>query len=207
MATDGEDRKATEILLSLESKMETMIKVMSTYDMTIKILLDRVNKMHSYINSLQEEMIQEQLQKTKEEQFRPYDEPKRIFDINQDDAIPESNAPIANIRSSRTNTLPVEKQTENSEKKVPVTQRITDSNGKDLFIADVSVMTKNNELVVKAKTNTVGKWQAHLKPGDYIINVVKVDAATKKKIEAMQEITIPPTNGIFTLPTAIIKRN
>lgn len=91
------------------------------------------------------------------------------------------------------------------DRKIPVVQRITDKTGKDLFMAKISVMDENQQLVLETKTNASGKWQAHLKPGTYIVHIVKTDTATKQKIEAKQTITVNPVNGTMQLPVAIIR--
>jgi small nuclear ribonucleoprotein (snRNP)-like protein len=211
-------RKATEILISLESKIDTLTKVMYSYDMNMKITLNRVNEIHSYIDGLKQEYA-DQIQ---QENTLPED--KQIIQAPGEAIISQAEKPIVRGRVDRVDTakrdsyippaiqeeqrisIPPSQQASNSDKKVPVVQRITDQTGKDLFMAEVSIFNLNKELVLKTKTSAVGKWQAILRPGKYIVNIVKTDTATKAKLEAQQEITITDSSSTIALPTAIIKR-
>jgi hypothetical protein len=194
-----EERKATDVLLAIEAHLLTLAKSMSTYDLMSKLTLDKVNKIYAYISRLELELAEEQ----KVQQAAPQQEmPSMQIDTS----------PVGTRRTSRVEAQPVQQaQQENKQlnidnKKVPITQRITDNNGKDLFMAEVSVMNDKKEVVTKTKTNAVGKWQAHLKPGKYIVHIAKTDSATKNKLEAMQDIIVPNMDSTFTLPVAIIKR-
>ena len=44
-----EQRKATDILISLESKINLLIQTISVYDMNSKLMLDRINYIYNYI--------------------------------------------------------------------------------------------------------------------------------------------------------------
>ena len=72
-------------------------------------------------------------------------------------------------------------------------------------MAKVLVFDSNQQLVCETKTSANGKWQAHLAPGEYIVEIIKTDTATKNKIEGKQKITINPVNGVMQLPVAIIR--
>jgi hypothetical protein len=184
----NEPRKATDILLSLEEKINTLTKIVAVYDMNIKLILDRLNKLNAAL---------EQPEQTLSDRMIP-----EIYHSPPVEAvIPVEDKPTGPRRTSRT-----EKSDISSDKKVPVSQRITDGTGKDLFMAVVEILSSDKTLISKTKTNAVGKWQAHLKPGDYFIHVVKTDTATKKKIEALQEINIPSSDAPVNLPLIAIRR-
>src|SRR5690606_15581526 len=88
---------------------------------------------------------------------------------------------------------PTEKTTKSSKKiskenganKVPVGQRVKDTNGKDLFMADVIIHDlSDNSVVSKVKTNALGKWQSFLSSGNYSVHISKItDPNTLHKIE------------------------
>jgi hypothetical protein len=187
MAED--QRKASDILLSLESKIDTLIKTVAVYDFNSKIMLDRVNYVYGYIKNIENNTQNDTVSNN---------EPIAITNEN---IIVEATAPRVPARQ-----VPTDEQKNTSDKKVPLVQRITDHSGKDLFMAEVSVLNLNKELVFKTKTNAVGKWMANLKPGKYVVNIVKTDTTTKKKIEATQEINIANSNSVLTLPVMIIQR-
>jgi hypothetical protein len=205
----SEPRKASDILLSLEEKVNSMVKIISVYDMNMKLILDRVNKIYKYIEMLEQEAQQEQGK-----------EPAIEYSVDNPIIVADSTAETIMQRRGVRVEVPVEKfdpqvpavpekrvvDSGNSDKKVPVIQRVTDHTGKDLFMAEVTILNDNKELVLKTKTNAAGKWQAYLKQGQYSVNIVKTDTATKKKIEALQDINVSDSMTTITLPTAIIKR-
>jgi hypothetical protein len=221
---NDEPRKASDILLSLESKVNDLVKTVAVYDFNTKLILDRVNKMYAYISILQNEMAEDnatQNQTTNKEivqsstehlmtveenpkgqkrtsRVETYTKPQVPF-VNQID--PTINQPHG-IQTER----PTKQTKPDGDRKVPVIQRITDQTGKDLFMAEVMILDANKELVSKTKTNAAGKWQAYLKPGLYSVNIVKTDTATKAKLEAMQDITVSNSDTTITLPVMIIKR-
>lgn len=213
MSNEIEPRKASDILLSLEDKVNNLTKMISVYDYNTKIILDRVNKIFAYIDALQKEdalLAQQNAQQpiqSENDLFPQYQE-KEIIQTSTEHLITEETDPKGHRRTARseTYTQPETKQVGSSDKKIPVIQRITDHTGKDIFMAEVSILNKNNEIVYKTKTNAVGKWQAHLKTGNYTVSIVKTDTSTKKKIEAMQDIVVNDSSPTMTLPTAVIKR-
>lgn len=222
-------RKASEVLLSVEDKLITLTKIISVYDMNMKLLLHRVNSVYSYIEQLKSEVAQQMPSPDDTAIVSPVENPIFVDEnpigqrrVSRVDVAPqvtpakgtfyESGAETLDraMESARNNRPKTEtsakEQHFDQSKKVPVTQRITDNFGKDLFMAEVTILNDQKELVLKTKTNANGKWQAYVKPGKYIVNVVKTDTSTKNKIEAMQDITVISSNEAITLPTAIIKK-
>jgi|ERR1700722_3598683 len=210
-------RKASEVVVSIEDKVNTIIQSMSVYNMNIKLILDRVNKIYNYIEQGNAQAPETQVvgptvpptpqsdkeivQTSAEHVLTVAEEPSSLRRTARSESYtsPKPEPPIQDIHRKSD-------QPGSSEKKVPVVQRITDSKGKDLFMAYVSIMNDQKEVIQKTKTNANGKWQAHLKPGKYFVEVMKTDTATKEEIKAMQELSIPNADSVVTLPTAIIKR-
>jgi hypothetical protein len=191
-------RKATDVIASIEDKVNTLIKMVSVYDMNIKIILDRTNKIYSYIEALKLE----------------YGEPQEVNQndkeivMSQEETVKVSDVPVIEKRSARTNPEIPQPNYEDpgGTRKTPVVQRVSDSNGKDVFMAEVSIITAAGEQVSKTKTNAMGKWQSLLKPGEYIVNIGKTDAASKRKIEISQNVNIPVSKDTFVLPVVLMKR-
>lgn len=208
-------RKASEIILSLEEKVNTIIKIMSVYDMNMKITLDRVNKIYEKVNKVHKYIEDLEAENSQPEVFKNYEqlpiekitqEPEAVIQTSIEHVITATDLPIVNKRSARSEPYSQESVQLDMEKKIPITQRVTDNTGKDLFMAEVSIFNENKDLILKTKTNAAGKWQGYLKSGNYTVGIVKTDTATKKKIEAFQQITVNNSNSTLTLPTAIIKR-
>src|ERR1700743_2399977 len=86
-----EPRKSTDIILSLEEKVDKLTKIVSVYDMNVKIILDRVNKIYSYIQVLENEMANEKQAVQQSD----------IVKTQKEQIIPISDVPIGNVRTSR----------------------------------------------------------------------------------------------------------
>jgi hypothetical protein len=210
-----EKRKASDILLGVEDRVNTLIKIMSVYDMNTKLLLERVNFIYSYIKQVQA-LDEAQLTSPPASLF-----PEPI-QASSEHIITEEQNPIGHRRTPRSDffnnaesmpstvATPLQQiaQDQLSDKKVPVIQRVTDGKGKDLFMAEVIIFDEQKQVVVKTKTNAAGKWQAYLRPGKYNVSIVKTDTATKNEIKADQNINIVGSNisTITTLPAVVIKR-
>ena len=89
---------------------------------------------------------------------------------------------------------------------IPVMQRIVDSSGKSIFLADVEIVDHNTaEPVFKTRTNGTGKWMASLEPGKYRVTVHKGASMSKSKIEAVQDIQVTGSESPLELHTMICK--
>jgi hypothetical protein len=199
-------RKASDVLLSLEEKIIHLTKVMNTYDLNIKIILDRTNRIYSYIEELKREYEIENNQQPAQTANIT-----EIFDIPGGNTLPVAEDPMISKRALRADVVidavvPPLPEDPSGVKRISVIQRICDDKGKDLFMADVSVIDQNKSVIQKTKTTANGKWQARLMPGKYMVNIIKTDTASKKKIEAMQEITVGGNSATMTLPVMIVKR-
>jgi hypothetical protein len=219
MIPETEPRKASDILLSLESKVDVLTKLVYNQDMLLKLAVDRCNKIYAYIEELQKE-YQEQAVAQLRANAQPEEEPRIINSPPPEQVIMEANIDeqVGERRGARVpeqmprqpimvpqNQEP-QQSVQQEGKKVPVIQRVSDSTGRDLFMASVLISDENGKQVHKTKTSAVGKWQAQLKPGVYQIHISKTDTVSKKIIEATQQITINNSSSTITLPVAIIKR-
>ncbi len=221
-----QQRKASDILLALEAKVETLMKLVYNQDMLLKLIADRTNKMYTYIDELQKEYKESKNQKL-EDNNEDQEDP-RIINISNDHQITEAKERVGQSRivpRAGPNVVPVPQpailaipnqqlppnpqqaqQTTGSDKKVPVVQRVSDHTGKDIFMCQVLILDESGNEITKTKTNAVGKWQAMLKPAPYTIKITKTDTATKKMLETTQKITIQSSNSTITLPVVIMNR-
>lgn len=170
--TETETRKVSDILLSLEEKIIVLMKSISLNEMNNKLILDRLNK-----------LVSQQITANKENIITP------IMVVDK----PTPTTPIEMAKTPpKLKRQPVNNQSaEKNKSKIPVAQRITNAQGKDVFMADVEIYDDKNDLIEKIKTNTIGKWQAYLQPGNYIIKISKIiNPETKERLEKIQEIKI-----------------
>lgn len=197
-----ETRKASDVLVSLEEKIVLLIKTVSANDLNNKLILDRLNKL--LIQSSKNNITALEVENKPVESNKIITPLTPIVEVSDKPVKPRKQFTMQPIEE----VAPVKDKKDKSISKIPVGQRVTDNNGKDLFMADVIITDLDtNEVVTKVKTNAVGKWQAYLSVGKYSVFVSKiVDPNTLHKIESMQEIEITPQAKSLQLPVIIIKR-
>lgn len=204
-------RKVSDILLSLEQQIILLIKMISNNDMNNKLVLDRLNKLISLNDSnVSGGSKSNGSMEVEKSPILPSVEPS--IEINKE-PIKSRKRNITQIKNSEDNVSyeqtanHMEKEKSSKTGKIPVGQRVTDHNGKDLFMADVLITNINTGDTHKCKTNAVGKWQAYLEVGKYYVAISKIiDPNTLNKIESLQEIEIKPEMKSLQLPIIFIKR-
>jgi hypothetical protein len=214
---ENSSRKATDVLLSIESKIDTVLSLYKSLSFDIKILSNKVN----YIVEKQpHEKISQQIKPT---DFSINNNNNNLINVKKEDVLPATDYPVGFRRTSRPETY-VTDQTDtlitcsseqdtdfkdyksNSLLPVNVVQRIVDKNGKSLFLAEVEIISSNNPSeVIKTRTNAAGKWQAQLTPGEYKVFIRKRESVTKNKIETFQTINVDGTESLLNLDMLIIK--
>ena len=213
-----EQRKASDILLSLEDSVKRLTKIVEAQSLNIKILTNALQKLANNelvvddlnLNSTIVLPTNSMLSPDKEEAF-----------IDSEFNVQEDKSPNGFRRTSRSSSEDAEvvktnipatlTETKNpvidnsGANKIPIVQRVVDKSGKSLFLAQVDIFDLNSKLVAKVKTNTNGKYQAQLPPGKYKVEISKFEPMTKTKLEAAQSITIDPNVSIVELPVLIVK--
>jgi hypothetical protein len=251
----SDSRKATDVLLSVEQKLETLIELLRVKDLNDKILS---NKLNSLMNVLSQEKQNTSPVFTAEAVVHNIQSQIPIKQVSAEDSLPLESMPSSNgfSRTSRSETFagdhsylkkPPKKETaprmpiqvpkgghveivvpqqaidlnkpstplETKEAQpyqvrqggvVSVVQRVTDKNGKSLFLADVEVINKEDlQVVQKLKTNATGKWMCSLPVGEYSVVIKKRDPITKQIVEVGQNIQVTGLANPLELPMAIIK--
>ncbi len=213
LETDTDTRKISDVLLSLEEKVLLLIKTVAANDMNNKLILSSLNKLlatpmvaASTIGGTMPSVAADI------DSIREFSKPP-LLEVNQNPIMPKRQMIIQSEKSPPKETAqliskPAPQIAQSNKPKIPVGQRLTDTNGKDLFMADVLITNmETGEVVNKSKTNAVGKWQAYLSIGKYSIHISKItDSVTLHKIESLQELEITPQMKSLQLPLAIIKR-
>lgn len=205
---EEQPRKATDVLLSLENKVETLTKLVANQDMLLKIIANRTNSIFSYIEELKKEYQEQVVAQAKATQSEDQEEePKIVSSPAPEQVITEADLSkqVGEKRGMRAPSPEQEKMAAQDGRKVPVMQRVSDSTGKDLFMSQVVISDESGKEVYKTKTNAVGKWQASLKPGQYTVHISKTNTVNKKVLEGTQKITVNNSSSTITLPVAIIK--
>jgi len=204
-----EKRKATEVLLDIESKIDQLVNMYKTLSFNISILSNKLNKIGNVIVSSENTNVPV-IESVEKEQV----------EIKKENALPLSPKPILDKRNDRFGKQNTVKQNKNSEivlpkeglknnsdsSKIVVVQRIVDKNGKSVFLADVDISNvEDNSLTFKARTNGAGKWQAQLPPGTYKVLIRKREALSQTSIEFEQTVYVDNSESILNLDMIVIK--
>tara|TARA_R110000868_G_scaffold99024_4_gene272654 strand:- start:13220 stop:13930 length:711 start_codon:yes stop_codon:yes gene_type:complete len=232
---NSEPRKASDVLIDLESKINVLLQLVRSQDLNIKILSNKLNSLlentKTNVNATAENLSFE-------------DDSKKIY-VSSDGNLPLDNFPSAIRRNSRpetysstsNNEVQVNKEAEvivnikdnsikngfikldpdkktqplidkdrNDHLVIPVHQRVVDRNGKSIFLADVEVVNlETNNVIFKTRTNGTGKWMASLSPGNYNVIIQKRESVSKEKIKTEQLITVDAGTSLVELQMIILK--
>jgi hypothetical protein len=264
---ENEPRKASDVLLELEKKLDVVLGIIRNQDLTIKILSNKLNSLldnsNKQLNSSQQKIVVEAVntsntpQQMHVSQFQQLPElnPEKQIPVSSESTLPLETEPKGFRRTSRPETfsgdnaylsqapkfpvqLPQNKnqmqpppgravaeivvqpkkeqqisqqknQQENTstlQNTIPVMQRVVNSHGKSLFLADVEILDLSNmQQVFKTRTNGTGKWMASLGLGNYRVIIRKLDSATKERLEVPQDIQVDGSHSPYELPAIIIK--
>lgn len=214
-----ENRKATDVILDLEAKVDALLSIIRAQDLNIKLISNKLNS------------ILVLLENTKAPQYAMEAPKSNDIKISSENNILTDNAPKGFKRGSRTENLPEppkqikitqdkpqeiivpnkpeqakqEEQIHNINK-IPVIQRVVDGKGSSIFLADVEIFQLDTgKSISKTRTNGTGKWMASLLTGDYKVIINKRDAMTKEKVKTEQIIRIDGNSSTVELKTLIIK--
>lgn len=218
-----EPRKASDVLLALETKIDQLLGMHKTLDHNIKLLSNKVNNIMLSNGNLELKKAPEftiEAPKTisiiKENQlsieqapvgFRRTSRPETFEQNNTSKDIPTSNIALASKTIDKIDTskdvAPIE--TPNLPK-ISIHQRIVDKTGKAIYLANVNIKNlTTGESIYKGRTNNVGKYSALLPLGDYSISITKSEALDKPKIDELQKLIVDGASNPLNLQTLIIK--
>jgi|SRR5579859_930785 len=247
----GEPRKATDVLLELENKVDVLINLVKSLTLNNQIISNKLNDMMGIINKqpnvnapkITVEAVSPANFKNPIDRFQVSD-PERQVVISTESNLPETDSPQGFRRTSRPETfegetsksvpknqdaqiivphpqrpppgrekeLNVPVQHLGKEKSpivqnaIPVMQRITDKNGKAIFLADVEIIdAETSQSIFKTRTNGQGRWMASLSVGNYRVTIRKGEALNKSKQEAVQDVRVTGNQSPLDLPVLIIK--
>jgi hypothetical protein len=207
---EEDKRAATDILLSIENKLNTLEKRIQNSEFLLKTLLGRTNKIPStpQVSNLisSEEVINK-------DNFENRLKTNKFSEIAAKQGIDIDN--LSNIQSIESGSDMVEASVRGvsrgqrgSKSKGPKSSvsQILNYGNDVLFLANVEVLDVNNELVSQTRTNNKGRWLLSLAPGDYQIHVTKRYSpdSGKKSIDKAYQISVPPSDKPLELDPFVI---
>lgn len=226
----SEPRKATDVLTSLEHKVDTLLGIVRTLELNIRIVSNKLNdlleKNQESIPKIKVEAVdvsyinpENKLElENNPKGFRRTSRPETFSGDNsylqkpsEVKKTPEQNTVLVPPEAMKNNVFIPEqqvplKQEQLIQNAIPTVQRIVDRNGKSVFLADVEIIENTTgNTVFKTRTNGTGKWMASLAIGNYITIVRKRESVSKEKIEIKQNIQVDGSKSPLELSTLIIK--
>lgn len=217
----SEDRKATDVLLQIESKVDELLSYIKADNLADKIILERLRIVTESLEklllkpsnvsvsdigkkpnlSVSADFTKPTTNVVSEQQQRQLSDKISITTLSLKDKIKKAMDDAKEDTASLEFPTAKEKSKEkNTDKQISVQQKITDIEGSNLFMANVEIFDLNDVLIKKTKTNQTGKWLAQLPVGAYNVNVTKVGANNKPSINVKYSIEITNENSNLELP-------
>lgn len=166
---EGKQRSATDLLLSVEDKINAILAYIKNIDHTNKLILSKYNQTI-----------------TKNPTSGNKDLPLKKEELEQSSEISSEEVSVEKNISIK--------------KKIPVSQKITyKNNNANVFMADVSILNSNNELIKKTRTNNAGKWVAALQPGLYSIKIERTPTNDNPKLDIQYKVQVRNIEGPIEL--------
>lgn len=219
------ERKVSDIIISLESDVKTLISATKHNDFQLKLILKLLK------SNLQEQnaavLAQPRDQIAEKKAINTITQAKPIIPglkpgvvmgpnglqnkISDEDnyEFPEvntiSNKPIELLENINQEEIVGKRRTNryNNDgnivgRAVPVKQKILYPDGKLCCLASVEIFDIEHEsetIIQKVRTNAMGEWNASLRPGQYHVNILKPKALNKPEVRFAFNISIPSDSG------------
>lgn len=218
---EKEARKASDVLLVLESKLDNIIHLYRTQDLNIKILSNKLTLLLDKMSASENTKFSISSDNaTIQNIIAPLPKSVKVNNLN---SLSVEQSPTGFRRTSRPETFEDQEVSESQSKFTDynpnhpikndsvrsaasaVTQRVVDKNGKAIFLAEVEIVNMSDNVSFKTRTSGAGKWMAQLQPGNYKVFIRKLESLTKEKMEAIQTIYVDGSEPLTTLDALIVK--
>lgn len=177
------EKKATDLLVEIDEKIDQILSYIKVQDFNYKILLNRVNSLIE-----------------KSEAFKggaaavpaPAAAAPPPFSVT---APKEEVEFVVEPEPEKKKFNP-----EGSVKKVPVQQKVIYPDDSLVCLARVDILS-NGELVKQVRTVQTGKWNAALLPGEYEVRISKSATKTKPQVNISYNIKVPESSNTVEIET------
>lgn len=180
-------RKASDILLELESKINIIFQHLQNIDSNIKLILNRS------ANNIQKSVDSNLLIQLNSPQI-----------IENNVNLSSKNEASSKIEEKDDEFIFVEptNSTLNSARKVAVQQRVLYADGKNICLASVEIKDVKGITIKKMRTNAMGKWISSLDPGQYFVQIRKAATKSNPDVEMNFPISIQESDRPIELSPA-----
>ena len=178
------ERKATEILASLEAEVKKLSKSIGNQNFQLSLILNKLNEQENAAPPVQQTTNQQPKQQATMPGFKPG---VKIMDGVLVSSEKTTDVEEFNFTDADTLARPI-----------PVVHKVHYPDGSAVFNATIDVYNSNGEKIKTLKTNN-GKWTSQLNPGNYTINIFKASTNVKPEIKTSLNITVPNSHDVVDL--------
>lgn len=187
-------RTATEVLLNIEDRVNSIYNFMQNLDNTTKLILNKLNNLEKNNANNQSKVITS-FGITAPSVSAPLDNPNPKKEKNN-----KKNK--VNMPSKLEETAP--NNLDENKKIVSVSQKILHSDGTEATFADVEIFNSIGESIAVTKTNTSGRWIKTLNPGNYKAKISKKgNGKTHQDLNLNFSFSVKDSDSPIELPTPL----
>jgi hypothetical protein len=204
---DEEKRSSSEILLSLEEKVDTLIKYYQNVDYSQKVILGQINSLKMQFEAAKNApapsvqkfnppivtAIPEMVKSNQNLISQPKSDFGKLAEkhgIDVEEAVQEEEmTEEQGIRQGLRNQRVVN----NSSNKQAVSQALKRPDNTPLFLASIEILDATGGVVKQTRTDAKGFWKAVLSEGTYTVHVIKKfpNDPLQENIDKSYSISIP----------------
>ena len=189
-------RKSTDVLLSIEEKINLLLNHSSNQSMLLSNLANRISK----LESLSGDQVVLNADKSEKNNINQSTADIKVSSVNK--SLPGLKPGITLVGQSKnvskqSNGIPDYVGSINSS--TTVQQKVVYSDKKPITRASVEILDFNGEVKYKSTTNNSGKWVDKIAVGTYMIKVHKKATSKKPEVNIESKIVVYESDKPITL--------
>jgi len=200
------ERKASDVLLSIEQTLNEILSHLRNQDMLLKNIANRIKnnpqpqKEEALFKDADELKINSSVKKLPGLKDGVFVSANQVGGVAQTDFTKELNQLNGKIKENKS----IVPNKVNQHIVVPVQQKVIFADGKPITMASVELLVNDNGNLVsykKIKTNATGKWTLNLPAGEYVVKVFKNRNFNNEEVRIETAIIVPQSNDPVQLET------
>jgi hypothetical protein len=212
-----DQRKATDVLIGLEKKIEDLLSYQKNQDLLIKKISQQLSDINKSISDLKSSFSDQSAAFTAELKVEPSKELKTIPGLKPGIVIGKfkgeeknTNESLENNDDSNQTSLKEQNKKRgtrqvNSNKPMPIKQSLKYPDGRPLAMAKIDIYDVDKiNLISSVKSSILGEWVESLLPEKYIINIFKKASGDKPEVSLEYMLDIPNSTTPLKLDDLII---
>lgn len=196
------ERKASDVLLALEQKVNELLGYYKNLDHNIKLILQSINSQRAIQSPASEDIPTVKFPSENKSESQAKENKNLVVGEPLDEDESKQVAQEAMPQGSRRTSKFVSKEKNSTTKKIAVTQQVSFPDGDPVAFANIEITDSKGETIKRTKTNGNGTWLAPLVPGEYKVYLRKnmTEDSDRLPVEFNQNIEVPQSNRSIQLP-------